>query len=91
MILFLLTHGIVKLVLVYCLLKQFRRVYPYGLAVLTIFAVYQIYVLIQRPTLSLALLAALDVVIIWLVWREWRSLPKPAPSKEQTLGLRTRR
>jgi uncharacterized membrane protein len=75
-IFFLLTHGIVKLVLVYCLLKEYLWVYPYALVVLGLFAVYQGVVLVQSPSVALVLLAILDIVIIWLVWREWRSLSR---------------
>ncbi|GAA0999742.1 DUF2127 domain-containing protein [Subtercola frigoramans] len=77
-IVFLLTHGVVKLVLVYCLLKEYRWVYPYALAVLGLFAAYQIYTVIQKPSLGLIVLALLDIVIIWLVWREWRTLTRAA-------------
>lgn len=78
---FLLSHGIVKLVLVYCLLKEYLWVYPYALAVLGLFAVYQIVVLVQRPSVALVLLAILDIVIILLVWREWRSLARTRPQR----------
>lgn len=71
---FLLAHGIVKVVLVYCLYKEYHWIYPYGIAVLVLFTVYQLYVLIQRPTVGIGLFTVLDVVIIWLVWREWREL-----------------
>jgi Predicted membrane protein len=33
-IIFLLSHGLIKVVLVYCLLKKFYRIYPYALVVL---------------------------------------------------------
>jgi uncharacterized membrane protein len=71
---FLLAHGIVKVVLVYCLLREYHWVYPYALAVLGLFAAYQIFVLVGAPTVGMALLTALDFLIIWLVWREWRVL-----------------
>jgi len=73
-IVFLLLHGVVKLVLVYCLLRGFHWVYPWALGVLGAFAVYQLYVLIRTPSIGMALLTALDVFIIWLVWREWRQV-----------------
>jgi uncharacterized membrane protein len=73
-ILFLMSHGLIKLVLVYCLLKEYRWVYPYALGVLVLFALYQIYVLVRAPGLGFALLTALDLLIIWLVWREWGAL-----------------
>lgn len=71
---FLLAHGLVKLVLVYCLFKEYHWVYPYGIAVLIMFTVYQLYVVIQTPTIGMVLFMVLDVAIIWLVWREWREL-----------------
>jgi uncharacterized membrane protein len=80
-IFFLLTHGIVKVVLVYCLLKEYLWVYPYALVVLGLFAVYQVVVLVQSPSVALVLLVILDVVIIWLVWREWRSLSRGRPQR----------
>ena len=67
--------------LVYCLLKEYLWVYPYALAVLGLFAVYQIVVLVQRPSVALVLLAILDIVIILLVWREWRSLARTRPQR----------
>ncbi|WP_285726474.1 DUF2127 domain-containing protein [Psychromicrobium xiongbiense] len=73
-IFFLLAHGIVKIVLVYCLFKEYHWVYPYALAVLGLFTAYQIYVLITRPTIGMVLFTLLDLVIMWLVWREWREL-----------------
>jgi uncharacterized membrane protein len=73
-ILFLLAHGIVKVVLVYCLLREYHWVYPYALGVLGLFAAYQVFALVGTPTVGMALLTALDVAIIWLVWREWRIL-----------------
>jgi uncharacterized membrane protein len=71
-IVFLLLHGVVKLVLVYCLLRGFHWIYPWALAALGAFALYQAWVLVTTPTVGMALLTALDLVIIWLVWREWR-------------------
>jgi uncharacterized membrane protein len=81
-VLFLLAHGVVKVVLVYCLYREYHWVYPYGIAVLALFAVYQVYVLIRTPTIGLALFLVLDVVIIWLVWREWRELRTRAGQKQ---------
>ncbi|ABY22417.1 hypothetical protein RSal33209_0670 [Renibacterium salmoninarum ATCC 33209] len=68
----------VKLVLVYCLFKEYHWVYPYPLTVLALFTVYQVYVLIKQPTIGMGFLTVLDVAIIWLVWREWRDLKKKA-------------
>ena len=71
---FLLTHGIVKLVLVYCLLKEILWAYPYALVILGAFLIYQAYILVRNPTLGIAFLVVLDAIIIGLVWREYKVL-----------------
>ncbi len=81
--LFLLTHGLVKVVLVTCLLLNKLWAYPWALGVLGLFLVYQVYLLITRPTFGMAFLTVIDAVIIWLVYREWqkvRSGPGPTPA-----------
>jgi uncharacterized membrane protein len=74
LILFLILHGLVKLALVYCLLKEIVKAYPYALAILGLFLIYQLYVFILTPTIGMALFTLLDALIIWLVWREYRDL-----------------
>ncbi len=74
LILFLISHGVVKVVLVGCLLKKIVKAYPYALAVLGAFLIYQVYVLIREPGIGMALFSILDAVIIWLVWREYKML-----------------
>lgn len=74
LIIFLISHGLVKLVLVYCLLREYVRVYPYALVILIGFLVYQLYVLIAAPTIGMGIFTLLDIIIIYLVWGEWREL-----------------
>lgn len=74
LILFLVTHGVVKLVLVYCLLREIIRAYPAALTILVLFLVYQLYILIVQPSIGMAIFTILDVVIIWLVWGEYQDL-----------------
>lgn len=77
---FLLSHGIVKLALVYCLLKEYRWVYPYALGVLGLFALIQLIAVMRSPSVGGAVLMALDLLIVWLVWREWVALRRRAAS-----------
>lgn len=85
-VLFLLTHGLVKVVLVTCLLLNKMWAYPWALGALVLFLVYQLYLMVTKPTFGMAFLTVLDIVIVWLVWREWKqqkslhnnSTPKPA-------------
>lgn len=71
---FLLTHGIVKVVLVVALLRNKLWAYPFAFVALGLFLVYQVYELVLQVTAGMALLTVLDVIIIWLVWREWQKV-----------------
>jgi uncharacterized membrane protein len=71
---FLLTHGLVKVALVVCLLLNKLWAYPWAIGVLGAFLVYQAYLLITRPTFGMAFLTVLDAVIIYLVYREWKKV-----------------
>lgn len=71
---FLLTHGIIKLVLVISLLRGKMWAYPFALVTLGLFVVYQAYELVVKTTFGMSFLTALDLLIIWLVWREWQQV-----------------
>jgi len=87
--LYLLTHGVAKLVMVVGLLRRERWAYPLAFVFLGGFIVYQIYRITYDPGIGLALLTAFDVLVIWLTWREYRrmkagerssaSRPEPEP------------
>jgi len=69
---FLLTHGLVKVVLVVCLLLNKRWAYPWAFGVLGLFLVYQAYQLITAPTFGMTFLTILDIIVIGLIYREWQ-------------------
>ena len=69
---YLLVHGIVKLAIVIALLVGSRRIYPWAMAALGAFLIFQVYELVTQPSIGVAGLTAFDAVIIWLTWREWR-------------------
>ena len=71
---FLLTHGLVKVVLVVCLLLNKLWAYPWALGMLGLFLVYQLYVLVTGPSLGMTFLTVLDSIIIWLIYREWQQV-----------------
>ena len=81
-IFFLILHGVVKLALVYCLLTRLAWAYPYALAVLGLFLVYQLYVLVTRPTVWMLIFTLLDAAIIYLVYREYREIRAQAARAE---------
>jgi len=69
---YLLLHGITKIVLVAALLRNQIWAYPWMIAFLLIFIGYQLYRLVLSPTFGLSALTIFDVFIVWLTWREWR-------------------
>jgi uncharacterized membrane protein len=72
--LYLLTHGVVKLVLVVGLLRREHWAYPVAFVFLGGFVVYQLYRMTYDATVGLVLLTMFDLFIIWLTWREYRRM-----------------
>jgi uncharacterized membrane protein len=69
---YLLLHGLVKVVLVAALLKNQLWAYPWTIIFLVVFIVYQVYRLSIEPTFGLTALTIFDLVIAWLTYREYR-------------------
>jgi uncharacterized membrane protein len=69
---YLLLHGITKVVLVGALLRNQIWAYPWMIGFLLIFIVYQLYRIVLSPTFGLTALTIFDAFIVWLTWREWR-------------------
>ena len=82
--LYLLTHGVVKLVIVVGLLRREHWAYYVAFVFLGGFVIYQIYRMTYAPSVGLALLTAFDLFVIWLTWREFarmrRARLRPAPT-----------
>lgn len=69
---YLLLHGVVKIVLVAALLKNQLWAYPWTIAFLGFFIVYQLYRLTLKPSVGLTALTVIDAAIAWLTYREYR-------------------
>ncbi|HKD97363.1 MAG TPA: DUF2127 domain-containing protein [Micromonosporaceae bacterium] len=69
---YLLAHGVVKVVLVGALLGNKLWAYPWLIAVLVAFIGYQTYQLALKFSIGLFLLTLFDIAIVLLTWREWR-------------------
>jgi uncharacterized membrane protein len=69
---YLLAHGMVKVILVTALLKNQLWAYPWTIAFLGVFIVYQLYRLSFQPSLGLTVLTIFDAIIAWLTYREYR-------------------
>ena len=69
---YLLAHGLVKVILVAALLKNQLWAYPWTIAFLGVFIVYQLYRLSLRPSVGLTALTIFDALIASLTYREYR-------------------
>jgi uncharacterized membrane protein len=69
---YLLLHGVVKIVLVAALLRNKLWAYPWMIAFLLAFIGYQLYRLTFAPSIGLVGLTVFDAVVTWLTWREYQ-------------------
>lgn len=69
---YLLSHGIVKIVLVVAVLKQKLWAYPWMIGFLVVFIGYQIYRMSIHFTVGMLLLTLFDVFIVWLTVLEYK-------------------
>ena len=70
--LYLLSHGVIKLLLVVGLLRKKLWAYPTSIVVFSLFILYQIYKFYYSHSIGLVLLTLLDVFIIILTVHEYR-------------------
>ncbi|WP_170133050.1 DUF2127 domain-containing protein [Arthrobacter livingstonensis] len=68
-----LLHGLVKIVLVWAVLKDKLWAYPWMIAFLGVFILYQSYELVVAFTWGMVLLTAFDIFIVWLTVHEYRA------------------
>jgi uncharacterized membrane protein len=69
---YLLLHGLVKIVLVWAVLKDKLWAYPWMIAFLLVFIVYQAYRILVAFSWGMVLLTAFDIFIVWITAREYR-------------------
>lgn len=71
---YLLSHGAIKLFLVYGLLKGRSWAYPSALIVLGLFVAYQLYRFSYTHSPGLMALTAFDAIVMALIWFEYRQV-----------------
>jgi uncharacterized membrane protein len=81
---YLISHGAVKIVLVAALLRNKLWAYPWMIAFLIAFIVYQIYRMTFAFSIGLLALTVFDLLVAWLTYREYgkqraRLQPYPEP------------
>lgn len=70
-VIFLISHGLIKIFIVIGLLKNKLWSYPLGIAVFTAFGAYQLYRYAHTHSLGLLLLTISDIFVIVLTWHEY--------------------
>jgi uncharacterized membrane protein len=71
---YLLSHGVAKVVLVGFVLRDKLWAYPWLIALLGVFILYQLYVIVLvKFSWGLAALTAFDLVLVSLTWREYQA------------------
>jgi uncharacterized membrane protein len=71
---YLFSHGVIKIGLVWALLKHKLWAYPLSIMVFGAFIVYQLYRFSFTHGLGLIALSLFDLVVIWLIYLEYRAL-----------------
>jgi uncharacterized membrane protein len=71
---YLLSHGVAKIVLVALVLRDKLWAYPWLIALLLAFIGYQLYrITAVHFSIGLTALTVFDVFLVWLTWREYQS------------------
>lgn len=78
---YLLSHGLVKLVLVAGLLRENLRAYPLSLGALALFIAYQLYRYSYTHSIGLIVLTVFDLMVMALVLHEWKILRRNAAGR----------
>jgi uncharacterized membrane protein len=80
---YLLSRGLIKLVLIIALLKNQLWAYPSSLAVLGLFVAYQAYQIAMTHSLLIVVLTMFDLIVMWFIWKEYHIVRL---HKEETKG-----
>lgn len=81
--LYLLSHGLVKVVLVVCLWANRLWAYPLTIVVFAAFMVYQTYRFTHTHSWALIILTLFDGLLIFLTWKEYQDQKSLKSKKEK--------
>jgi uncharacterized membrane protein len=78
---YLLSHGVVKLLLVVGLLRNKLWSYPASLIVFALFIAYQLYRFSYTHGVGLIVLTIFDILVMGLVWHEYHLMQRHLPTR----------
>ncbi|GES50153.1 membrane protein [Rhizobium sp. NBRC 114257] len=79
---YLLSHGLVKVLLVIGLLRGKMWAYPASLVALGLFIVYQLYRFTDTHGIGLIILTIFDLVVMVLIWQEYKVVRHHVPAQK---------
>ena len=72
--LYLLSRGLIKVALIWAMLKNKLWAYPASLVVLGLFVLYQVYEIALHGSLAIVALTVFDLIVMYFMWREYQVL-----------------
>jgi uncharacterized membrane protein len=79
--LYLISRGAIKLGLIVALLKNKLWAYPWSLAVLSFFVIYQLYEITKTHSLALIGVTLFDFIVMYFIWEEYTIVKKKSNHK----------
>lgn len=74
---YLLSHGIVKMVLIFSMWKKRPWSYPVFIVLLSLLCLYQMYHFVLSHSILLLVITIYDLFIVWFAWKEYRAKQFP--------------
>ena len=71
---YLLSRGLIKVVLIFAMLKNKISAYPLSLVVLGLFVTYQMYEMLLSYSGTILALTIFDLIVMWFIWAEYKVL-----------------
>ncbi len=71
-IIYLLSHGVIKLGLIWAMMRRKMWAYPWSMWVIGGFIAYQLYRFAYTHSIALIVLSVLDAVVVFLIYHEYR-------------------
>jgi uncharacterized membrane protein len=71
---YLLSRGLIKVLLIVGMLKNKLWAYPSSLVVLAMFVLYQLYQIVTTHSWLLVGLTIFDLIVMWFIWKEYEVL-----------------
>jgi uncharacterized membrane protein len=71
---YILSRGLIKVLLIWAMLKNKLWAYPSSLVVLGLFVLYQLYEVVHTGALAIIALTVFDLIVMYFIWREYQVL-----------------